>query len=48
MPDKQIITHICDRPPQISREVGIFYFEIQGKIHRKVVYSDEIEILMDL
>ena len=30
--------HICDRPPQTSRKVGIFYFEIQGKIHGKVVF----------
>ena len=29
--------HICDRPPQTSRKVGISYFEIQGKIHGKVV-----------
>ena len=28
----------CDRPPQTSRKVGIFYFEIQGKIHGKVVF----------
>ena len=29
---------ICDRPPQTSRKVGIFYSEIQGKIHGKVVF----------
>ena len=28
----------CDRPPQTSRKVGIFYSEIQGKIHGKVVF----------
>ena len=30
--------HKCDRPPQTSRKDGIFYFEIQGKIHGKVVF----------
>ena len=29
---------ICDRPPQTSRKVGIFYFEIHGKIHGKVIF----------
>ena len=29
---------ICDRPPQTSRKVGIFYSELQGKIHGKVVF----------
>ena len=29
---------ICDCPPQTSRKVGIFCFEIQGKIHGKVVF----------
>ena len=28
----------CDRPPQTSSKVGIFHFEIQGKIHGKVVF----------
>ena len=32
------VHEICDRPPQTSRKVGIFYSEIQGKIHGKVVF----------
>ena len=33
-----VFLNICDRLPQTSRKVGILYFEIQGKIHEKVVF----------